>query len=67
MKLIAVFFAALTSFSLSLNMTAFTPLDVLVAALIQTSLAYSTALAFKGVIIVNGWDFDCGSFNCGCD
>ena len=67
MKLIALFFVALTLFSLSLNLTAFTPLEVLVAALIQTLMAYSTAVAFKGVIIVNGWDFDCGSFNCGCD
>ena len=65
MKLIAVFFAALTSFSL--NMAASTPFQVLIAALIQTLMAYSTAVAFKGVIIVNGWDFDCGSFNCGCD
>ena len=67
MKLIAVFFAALTSFSLSLNMAASTPFQVLFAALIQTLMAFSTAQTLKGVIIVNGWNIDCGSFNCGCD
>ena len=67
MMRIAVFFAALTSFSLSLNLAAVTPLDVLVAAFMQTLVATATAVASLGVIIVNGWDVDCGSFNCGCD
>ena len=67
MTLIAVFFAALTSFSLSLSMTTSAPFDVLIAALTQTFMAFSTAQTFKGVIIVNGWNINCGSLNCGCE